>query len=87
MSSDCPNHLKLQRGEIVAGVDFGEVCSVNPIHFAGPGHHPKIEARFSGGLRLDFCPHTFIELLRAGQEALAKLPHWPDISGSVGGWE
>ena len=87
MSVDKPNHVRLHSGETSFGESFGSVKHVTPIHFAGPGHSPHLEVRFMGGLRLDLTPQTFVELLREGQAALAKLPHWPDCADSVGGVE
>lgn len=80
-----PNHLHFASGETSFGNCFGDLRSVTPIHFAGAGHVPHIEARFLGGLRLDMTPAVFTELLRAGQEALAKLPQWPEVNDAVGG--
>jgi hypothetical protein len=87
MSADKPNHLKVQSGELTFGTNFGPVANVTPIHFPGNGHQPHLEARFVGGTRIDFTPATFLELLRAGQEALAKLPSFPDIHDAVGNQE
>lgn len=87
MSADHPNYLRYSSGEISFGVAFGPVSTVTPIHFTGRGHQPWIEARFEGGARVTFTPKHFIELLREGQQALAKLPHYPDVPDAVGGVE
>jgi hypothetical protein len=87
MSGDRPNHLKMQSGETMFGTSFGPISHVAPIHFPGNGHTPHLECRFVGGLRIDMTPQSFIELLREGQAALAKLPYPPCIQDSVGGTE
>ena len=85
MSATQQNHVKLQRGEIVTGFDFGPVRSVTPIHFPGFGHKPHVECRFEGGVRMDVTPQDLVAFIRQAQEALAKLPHVPELSDHVGG--
>lgn len=87
MSGTRPNHLHISQGEFNAGVSFGPLAHVTPIHFAGNGHTPHIEARFVGGLRLSFTPATLIDLLREGQAAMAKLPSVPVLHDAVAGEE
>ena len=87
VSADHPNHVKLQRGEIVTGFAFGPVRSVQPIHFPGFGHKPHVECRFEGGVRVDLTPQDLVALIRQATEALAKLPAVPDFSDHVGGQE
>jgi hypothetical protein len=85
MSACSPNRIHFAKDELTFGESFGPVRSVTPIHFAGNGHQPHIECRFTGGLRLTFTPQSFIELLREGQQALAKLPYPPEVPDAVGG--
>ena len=84
MSAQLPNHIKLQLGEVVNGFPFGEVRSVTPIHFAGTGHKPHLEARFDGGVRIDLTPEAVVAFIQHAQRALAKLPGgFADCSGAL----
>lgn len=79
MSVEHPNHAHLHAGETSLGFSFGLLRSVTPIHFGGLGHAPHLEARFSGGLRIDLTPEVLVALIRQGTEALALLPFPPNI--------
>lgn len=70
-------------GDVVFGAHFGDVCSVFGVSFRGGGHEPHVHVGFIGGLSLDLDPAAAIELARRLPEALAGLPHMPDVSGSV----
>lgn len=85
MSAQYPNHVHMQRGEICIGFDFGNVRSLTPIHFAGNGHNPYVQARFDDGLRVDWTPAALVTLIKAAREALGRLPKSPDFSDAVWG--
>lgn len=77
-----PNSIHFHHGTTNFSEHFGGICSVDPVSLTGGGHHPHIEVRCQYGLRLDFDPDMFAELLRQGPAALAKFPVDPDLSGS-----
>lgn len=83
MSLEHPNHVHLSQGETNVGASFGPLSHVTPIHF-GAGHEPHVEARFRGGLRLTMTPDALTDLIREGQEAIAKLPQGPTFWDATG---
>lgn len=80
------NHLRIA-GDIVFGAYFGDVCSIVPVCIKGAGHQPYVHVGFRSGLSLELTPETATELARRLPEALASLPTFPDVSGSVWGGE
>lgn len=83
---DRPNHLRMT-GDILFGAHFGDLRSVVPVSFHGNGHEPHIQLGFVGLLNMNITPDLAVHILRRLPEALAALPHQPDVSGSVWGGE
>ena len=89
MSAERPNHVRVRCGEHGSHGNFGNKCQVHPKHVtSGLGHVPHLAALFEGGLELDMTPQALANFIRAGQEALSKIPHrYLEVADHVGGGE
>lgn len=73
-----PNSIHFGHGTTNFSEHFGVLYSVSPHNLTGDDHDPTIQVRFCYGLRLDFAPGAFRDMLREGERALAQLPFIPD---------
>lgn len=87
MSAEKPNRFRDRCGEHGSHGNFGNHCTVNPMHItAGRGHQPHLAVTFEGCFELDMTPAALMNFIREGQAALAKLPlNFTEISDYVGG--
>jgi hypothetical protein len=79
-----PNALHFNHGTCHFSEHFGGIYSITPRCLTGEGHVASVQVRFTFGLRLDFSPEVFAELIRQGPAALAKMPYLPDVHDAVG---
>jgi hypothetical protein len=80
-----PNHLHMS-GDRGYDAAFGElVRPVQAVSYTGNGHRSFYIVRFGFGLRLEWSPHTAVEVARSLQEVFAASPLLdapiPDVSG------
>jgi hypothetical protein len=82
-----PNHLHMS-GDRSFDAMFGELVQpIQAVSYTGNGHRSFYIVRFGFGLRLEWAPHTAVQVARSLQEVIAANPireePMPDVSGAA----